>query len=248
MTRRGLIEVSADPVSEFYTRHPYPPPVDNLDRARDEWRDANRHRAEHHLFWPGRTVPRRSRHPRRRLRNVAGRQVRALPAQTLSSSASTSARRASSTRSKLKQKYRLTNLDLRQLPIEHVGELQRTFDLIVCTGVLHHLADPDAGLRALRSVLKPDGAMYLMVYAPYGRTGVYMLQDYCRRLGVGTSARAARSHRHPRAVAAVAPWSRLLARSARRQECRRARRCAAESARPVLFRPAAVRVHRPGRI
>jgi hypothetical protein len=31
--------------------------------------------------------------------------------------------------------------------------------------------------------------MSLMVYAPYGRTGVYMLQDYCRRLGVGTSER-----------------------------------------------------------
>jgi len=29
--------------------------------------------------------------------------------------------------------------------------------------------------------------MYLMLYAPYGRTGVYMFQDYCRRLGVGTS-------------------------------------------------------------
>ena len=65
--------------------------------------------------------------------------------------------------------------------------MKRYFDLIVCTGVLHHLADPDAGLRALRSVLNPKGAMYLMVYAPYGRTGVYMLQDYCRRLGIGTS-------------------------------------------------------------
>ncbi len=75
------------------------------------------------------------------------------------------------------------------MPIEHAGALERRFDLIVCTGVLHHLADPDAGLRALRSVLKPDGAMYLMVYAPYGRTGVYMLQDYCRRLGIGTSER-----------------------------------------------------------
>jgi hypothetical protein len=29
--------------------------------------------------------------------------------------------------------------------------------------------------------------MYLMVYAPYGRAGVYMLQEYCRRLGIGTS-------------------------------------------------------------
>jgi len=28
-----------------------------------------------------------------------------------------------------------------------------------------------------------------MVYAPYGRTGIYLLQDYCRRLGIGTSSR-----------------------------------------------------------
>jgi hypothetical protein len=42
--------MTADPISEFYTRHPYPPPVANLDRARDEWRDANRHRAEFHLL------------------------------------------------------------------------------------------------------------------------------------------------------------------------------------------------------
>ena len=62
-----------------------------------------------------------------------------------------------------------------------------SFDQIVCTGVLHHLADPDAGLRALRSVLKPDGAMHLMVYAPYGRTGIYMLQDFCRRLAIDAS-------------------------------------------------------------
>jgi hypothetical protein len=54
--------------------------------------------------------------------------------------------------------------------------------------VLHHLADPDAGLRALASVLRPGGAIHLMVYAPYGRAGIYLLQDYCRRLGVGTAA------------------------------------------------------------
>jgi SAM-dependent methyltransferase len=57
-------------------------------------------------------------------------------------------------------------------------------DQIVCTGVLHHLVDPDAGLRALRGVLEPDGAMHLMVYALYGRTGIYMLQEFCRRLGI----------------------------------------------------------------
>ena len=52
---------------------------------------------------------------------------------------------------------------------------------------LHHLADPDLGLRALRDVLDPGGAMQIMVYARYGRTGVYMMQDYCRLLGITTS-------------------------------------------------------------
>ncbi len=76
---------------------------------------------------------------------------------------------------------------LRQLAIERVEELGTSFDQIVCTGVLHHLPDPDAGLAALRSVLKPDGAMHLMVYAPYGRTGIYMLQEFCRRVGIHAS-------------------------------------------------------------
>jgi hypothetical protein len=87
----------------------------------------------------------------------------------------------------LKRKHKLHNLELRQLPIERAGELGTQFDQIVCTGVLHHLADPDAGLRALRGLLKPDGAMHLMVYAPYGRAGIYLLQDFCRRVGIAAS-------------------------------------------------------------
>src|SRR4051812_5764174 len=56
------------------------------------------------------------------------------------------------------------------------------FDYIDCCGVLHHLPDPAEGLRALLSVLAPGGGMGLMVYAPHGRTGVYMMQDVMRRL------------------------------------------------------------------
>ncbi len=54
------------------------------------------------------------------------------------------------------------------------------FDYINCSGVLHHLADPDAGLQALKSVLKDDGAMGLMVYATTGRAGVYQMQALLR--------------------------------------------------------------------
>jgi len=39
-------------------------------------------------------------------------------------------------------------------------------------------------LSALWIVLKPDGAMQLMVYAPYGRAGIYMLQEFCRCGGI----------------------------------------------------------------
>src|SRR6202012_5589753 len=92
----------------------------------------------------------------------------------------------------LKQKYDLVNLQVHQLPIERVNELEISFDQIVCTGVLHHLRDPDAGLAALRSVLKQDGAMHLMVYAPYGRAGIYMLQEFCRRVGIRATAEGIR--------------------------------------------------------
>ena len=179
-------DVNSDPVSQFYTRHPYPPPVANLDRARDEWRDEDRHRAEYHLMWPHR--------PYRADLDIlvagcgtwqAAKYAVCRPdARVVGIDVSATSIEHTE---KLKRQYNLTNLELRRLPLEHVGELERSFDLIVCTGVLHHLADPDAGLRALRPVLRTSGVLYLMVYAPYGRTGVYMLQDYCRRLRLGTS-------------------------------------------------------------
>ena len=184
--KRSKRSVGTDPICEFYTRHPFPPPIDNLDRARDMGQVENVHRSEYHLLWPNKEYRadldilvagcgtwQAARfaigHPAAR---VVGIDV-----------TTTSLKHTES----LKQKYNLTNLETRQLAVEDAGELKKQFDLIVCTGVLHHLADPDRGLRALHSVLKPDGAMSLMVYAPYGRAGVYMFQEYCRRLGVGTS-------------------------------------------------------------
>ena len=176
----------ADPIGQFYTSHPYPPPLENLDRARDMWQDQNVHRAEFHLLWPGKEYradfdvlvagcgPWQAAkfavcHP--------GARVVAIDISPTSLEHTEA----------LKKKYELTNLETRQLPIESTGDLDQHFDLIVSTGVLHHLVDPDAGLRALRSVLGTEGVMYLMLYAPYGRTGVSMLQDYCRRLGVETT-------------------------------------------------------------
>lgn len=64
------------------------------------------------------------------------------------------------------------------------------FDYIDCCGVLHHLPDPDAGFRALRAALAPGGGLGFMVYAPYGRSGVYPLQEAFGALTRGMSPKA----------------------------------------------------------
>src|SRR5262249_51513127 len=163
----------ADEVRAFYESHPYPSPIDNLDRHRELYRNPDRRRALSLLLWP--TEKQR---PDRRIL-VAGcgtsqaaacalREAKACVTAIDISDASLRYTRD------LQRKYGLRNLDLHRLAIEEVGKLGQTFDEIVCTGVLHHLPDPDIGLRALRGVLAPQGAMHLMVYAAYGRAGIYM--------------------------------------------------------------------------
>jgi len=211
------LDSSADPVCAFYTAHPYPPPVANLDRAREEWQDASRHRADHHLYWPGATY-------RADLDILvagcgtwqAAKYALCRPqAHVVGIDVSTTSLEHTE---QLRRKYGLTNLEAMHRSIEEVGVMQRRFDLIVCTGVLHHLLDPAVGLRALRSVLKPDGVIYLMVYAPYGRTGIYMLQEYCRTLGVGRSDQDIADLRA--AVAALPPQHPLHAELATSRDAR----------------------------
>ena len=177
---------SSPEVRAFYERMPYPAPLTSLDEHRDLYQNPDRRRAQFHLIWP--TEPLRenleilvagcgtSQAARYALREPKAR----VTGIDLSE---TSLRHTSD----LQQKYDLKNLELHQLPVERVGELGRTFDQIVCTGVLHHLPDPDLGLRALRDVLNPNGAMQLMVYAAYGRAGIYMIKEYCRLLGITSS-------------------------------------------------------------
>jgi SAM-dependent methyltransferase len=176
-----------DEIRDFYERMPYPAPLASLDEHRELYKNPERRRAAFHLIWPA---------ERRR----EGQEI--LIAGCGTSQAASYALREPDARitaidiseasllhtRDLQRKYNLTNLELRHLPIENVREIERTFDLVVCTGVLHHLRDPDDGLRALHDVLNPNGAMRLMVYARYGRAGIYMMQEYCRLLGIGASA------------------------------------------------------------
>src|SRR5215831_16741964 len=84
----------------------------------------------------------------------------------------------------LKDKHGLDNLTLHRARLEEVSTLGQDFDFIEVSGVVHHLPDPVAGLKALGSVLRPNGTIAIMVYGRYGRTGVYMLQELFRLLAL----------------------------------------------------------------
>jgi len=75
-----------------------------------------------------------------------------------------------------------SNLQLHCLPIQEVAALGMRFDYIISAGVIHHLDNPLVGLRALTDVLAPAGGMYLMLYATFGRAGVYQVQNALRML------------------------------------------------------------------
>jgi SAM-dependent methyltransferase len=49
------------------------------------------------------------------------------------------------------------------------SDYEQRFDYIICTGVIHHNADPEATLGKLARALKPAGVLELMVYNRYHR-------------------------------------------------------------------------------
>ena len=50
-----------------------------------------------------------------------------------------------------------------------VDALGEHFDAILASGVLHHMDDPEAGLRALTGVLRPGGAIRIGLYSEHAR-------------------------------------------------------------------------------
>jgi len=173
----------ADVVSRQYERWRYPQPIQDLEALPDtvwHWFDPSRF---HRIFWPDREYK-----P----------DLDILIAGCGTNQASVFAYRNPGAKvvgvdisqpsldhqRYLKDKHGLFNLELHLLPIEELPTLGLDFDLIVSTGVLHHMADPQAGMNALAHCLRQDGAIGLTLYAKYGRIGVEMLQSVFRDMGL----------------------------------------------------------------
>jgi SAM-dependent methyltransferase len=66
----------------------------------------------------------------------------------------------------------LSNIDYVQADILKIGAIGISFDRIEACGVLHHLADPLAGWRALLALLRPAGVMRVGLYSEAARRSV----------------------------------------------------------------------------
>lgn len=170
-----------DPVAAQYARHPYPAAAPGLDRLLG----VNDPTTFHALYWPD--TPRRPdlevlvagcgtveavalarRNPRAR---VVGIDVSGPALQQ---------------QGRLARTNGVVNLELLECPVEEVHRLERTFDFISVAGVLHHLADPTAGLRALGGVLRKRGVISGAVYAHHARAGLQAVQATLRAMGMAT--------------------------------------------------------------
>jgi SAM-dependent methyltransferase len=159
-----------------YEQWPYPKPIEDLQSWLEnhwQWYDPSHAQM---LLWP-------ERHPRQQLEILiagCGTYQAAViafnnpEARVLGIDVSQAAIRHHQT---LKTNHKLDNLELKQLSIADSNHLDQSFDLIIATGVLHHLEDPTAALRQLGNRLKADGCIGLMLYAHYGRIGVAILQQ-----------------------------------------------------------------------
>jgi len=105
---------------------------------------------------------------------------RRCPAEVVYLDLSTASRQICEARAKARglRNIQFVTGSLLDLPSMNIGQ----FDYIDCTGVLHHLPEPAVGMRALVSVLQPDGGIGVMLYGEYGRSGVYPLQEMLRTL------------------------------------------------------------------
>lgn len=71
----------------------------------------------------------------------------------------------------------ISNIKYFQADILSLGKLGQEFDLIVCTGVLHHMNDPMAGWRVLVDRLNTGGLMKVGLYSELARSHIAKIRQ-----------------------------------------------------------------------
>ena len=79
------------------------------------------------------------------------------------------------------------NIDYMQADILDLGKLNKQFDILESSGVLHHLDDPVAGWRVLTGCLKPGGLMKIGLYSELARQHIVEIRREISKYSIGSS-------------------------------------------------------------
>ena len=78
-------------------------------------------------------------------------------------------------------KLKINNVKHYHIDILDLKLLNRKFDMIICTGCLHHMEKPEDGLDSLVNVLKPGGIMQIALYSKHARSEIEWTRKYIER-------------------------------------------------------------------
>ena len=81
------------------------------------------------------------------------------------------------------QSHKLKNIRFLQGDILDLKVLDKFYDLIFSSGVLHHMENPAAGLKVLRDILKPGGVTSISLYSEIGRRHIAVCQQWVKDQG-----------------------------------------------------------------
>ena len=80
------------------------------------------------------------------------------------------------------KEYEMNNITFKRMDLLEVNKLSSTYDIIECSGVLHHMKNPAKGLKALNKQLRHGGFIKLGLYSEIARKDVVAARNEIKSL------------------------------------------------------------------
>ncbi len=93
------------------------------------------------------------------------------------------------------KEYGMDNITFKKIDLLNVTDLGETFDIIECSGVLHHMDNPSEGLSALIQQLEPGGYINLGLYSEIARKVIVEARETIQTLGISSTPESIRNFR-----------------------------------------------------
>ena len=93
------------------------------------------------------------------------------------------------------KEYGMDNVTFKKMDLLNVADLGEIFDIIACSGVLHHMDNPSEGLLALIQQLEPGGYIKLALYSEIARKDIVEARKTIQMLEIDSTPKSIKAFR-----------------------------------------------------